>query len=83
MLGEHSSSRHRVPNAPERQQLQEGKMLEPREREECHLLQHPHSAASEPAERETSCFVVGNIKEREKRSGEGGVGRSNLKKGIC
>lgn len=63
----------------QRQQLQEGKTLvEPREREECHLLQHPHCLAKI----ETSCFVVGNIKEKgkkEKKKKKKGAGRGCLR----
>lgn len=67
---------------PERQQLQEGKILvELREREECHLLQHPCSLPQNtPAKIETSCFVVGNIKEREKKERGGGCGEKQPKK---
>lgn len=75
MLGEHRSSRHRIPNDPGRQQLQEGKILvELREREECHLLQHPHSLprnAPAPAKIETSWFCS----RKHKGKGKKGVGR--------
>lgn len=86
------SSRSPFSTAHERQHLQEGKthlLPEPpsaelTEREECHLLKHPHLAHLNIAAQtkiETSCFVVGNIKKREETGGGGE--RSNLKKGIC
>lgn len=81
MLGEHRSSGHHIPNAPERQQLQEGKILvELREREECHLLQLTASERSGTGENRNFLFCSWEHKGKGKKERGEGRGEKQPKK---